>query len=235
MEDDESLSELLVRSLSRAGYDVTPVACGVDAIAAVESSARPELVLLDLGLPDMDGNDVCRHINTSTDIPVIVITARGEERDRVRALDLGSDDYLVKPFGLAELLARMRAVRRRAARATAAAARGSETLRHGPIAVDLRSRQVYVAGRPIAVTAKEFDLLAYLAHDPGRVRSRDQILNAVWGEWFGSPKVLDVHVGALRRKLGAVDLIETVYGVGFRLADPVADPGDRATAAVRPR
>ncbi|MCK9925019.1 response regulator transcription factor [Frankia sp. AgPm24] len=224
VEDDVSLGRLLTRSLRRAGYTAILVADGASALEQAASTDPPDLVLLDLGLPDLDGNDVCRRMRGLTDSPVIVITARAEEADRVRALDLGADDYLVKPFGLAELLARIRAVRRRAVRATAAAASGNEILRHGPIAVDLRSRQVHLNGHPVALTAKEFDLLACLAHDPGRALRREEILAAVWGEWFGSSRALDVHVGALRRKLGPGRYIETVYGVGFRLVDPTTAP-----------
>ncbi|EYT91292.1 response regulator with CheY-like receiver [Frankia casuarinae] len=230
VEDDDGLGTQLVRGLDRAGYTADRVRTGEAALARVEGVSPPDLVLLDLGLPDIDGAEVCRRIRERGDTPVIVVTARGDEADRVEALDLGSDDYLVKPFGFAELLARIRAVRRRAARATG---ESSDVVRHGPLVLDRRSRRISVDGRPVQVTAREYDLLAFLARDPGRVRTRREIFTAVWGDWFGSSKVLDVHIGAIRRKLGIPELIETVYGVGFRLGGPPtpgADPtpGDRS-------
>ena len=181
-----------------------------------EALARPrtDVVLLDLGLPDIDGVDVCRQLRQSSDTAIIVVTARGEESDRVLALDEGADDYLVKPFGLAELLARIRAVLRRGQRS------GSETLRHGPLMVDLRTRKVTVEGNEVALTPKEFAILECLATDPGRLVSRQEIVERAWDEhWYGPTKVLDVHMAALRKKLGVPSLIETVYGHGFRLAD----------------
>ena len=144
-------------------------------------------------------------------VAIIVVTARGEEPERVLALDAGADDYLVKPFGLAELLARIRAVLRRVRP-------GGELLKHGALMVDLRTRRVTVSGQEVALTPKEFDILECLAADPGRVLSRQEILESAWdAHWYGPTKVLDVHVGALRRKLGVPGLIETVYGRGFRL------------------
>ncbi|WP_084010415.1 response regulator transcription factor [Pseudofrankia sp. DC12] len=264
VEDDDAVGVQLVRGLVRAGYTATRVATGAAALAALEGPTPPEVVLLDLGLPDLDGTEVCRRVRAHGDIPVIVVTARGDESDRVEVLDLGGDDYLVKPFGFAELLARIRAVRRRFARAEALAdaaraaratgfvavlaaadatpapgtgepggtgGRGNEggldpdVIRHGALVVDRRTRRITLAGRPVAATAREFDLLAYLAADPGRVRARREIFQAIWGPWFGSTKVLDVHIGSLRRKLGRPELIETVYGVGFRLADPAEPAG----------
>ncbi|WP_235486015.1 response regulator transcription factor [Frankia sp. AvcI1] len=216
VEDDDGLGTQLVRGLDRAGYTASRVRTGGAALTQIAGPTPPDLVLLDLGLPDMDGAQVCGRIRERTDIPVIVVTARGDEADRVEALDLGSDDYLVKPFGFAELLARMRAVRRRTAGRTGGG--DADLLRHGPLTLDRRSRRITVDGRPVAVTAREYDLLAFLAADPGRVRTRQEIFTGVWGDWFGSPKVLDVHIGAIRRKLGKPELIETVYGVGFRLA-----------------
>ena len=181
-----------------------------------EALRRPpsDVVLLDLGLPDIDGVDVCRQLRQSSDTAIIVVTARGEESDRVLALDEGADDYLVKPFGLAELLARIRAVLRRGQRI------GGELLRHGPLVVDLRTRKVTVDGSDVALTPKEFAILECLATDPGRLVSRQEIVERAWDEhWYGPTKVLDVHMAALRKKLGIPSLIETVYGHGFRLAD----------------
>ena len=181
-------------------------------------------MLLDLGLPDVDGIDVCRRLRADSDAAIIVVTARGEEADRVLALDEGADDYLVKPFGLAELLARIRAVLRRGQRAGGGGT--AEVLRHGPLTVDLRTRKVTMSGTEVALTPKEFAILECLATDPGRLISRQEIVERAWDEhWYGPTKVLDVHLAALRRKLGDPALIETVYGHGFRLADRPAVAG----------
>ncbi|MEV4860786.1 response regulator transcription factor [Streptomyces ossamyceticus] len=208
VEDDRGIAESLVRGLRQAGYGVEGVRTGRAALSA----STPDVVLLDLGLPDIDGVEVCRRLRARSDAAIIAVTARGEEADRVVALDEGADDYLVKPFGLAELLARIRAVLRRRRPA------GPEILRHGPLALDLRTRQVSVDGRAVSLTPKEFVILECLAADPGRVVTRQQILERAWdAHWYGPTKVLDVHVAALRRKLGMPGLIETVYGQGFRL------------------
>ena len=210
VEDDPGIATQLVRGLERAGYAAQSVAMGAEALSRPPS----DVVLLDLGLPDIDGVDVCRQLRQSSDTAIIVVTARGEESDRVLALDEGADDYLVKPFGLAELLARIRAVLRRGQRP------GGEMLRHGPLTVDLRTRKVTVNGGDVALTPKEFAILECLATDPGRLVSRQEIVERAWDEhWYGPTKVLDVHMAALRKKLGIPSLIETVYGHGFRLAD----------------
>ncbi len=211
VEDDKGIADSLVRGLERDGYRARTVGTGQEAL---EASGEADVVLLDLGLPDLDGVEVCRRIRTRSDAAIIVVTARGEEADRVAALDEGADDYLVKPFGLAELLARIRAVLRRTRPAE------PELLRHGPLAVDLRTRKVLVDDREIALTPKEFDILECLATDPGRVVTRQEILERAWdAHWYGPTKVLDVHIAALRRKLGVPGLVETVYGRGFRLGD----------------
>lgn len=210
VEDDDSIAEPLVRGLERAGFSVARVATGADALAA----PTPELVLLDLGLPDVDGLEVCRELRARSSVPVIVLTARGEETDRVVGLELGADDYVVKPFGLRELVARMRAVARRAAGGVA----DPGVVEVGPIVLDRRTRKVTVDGEEVSLTKKEHDLLAFLAEDPGAIREREEILRAVWDEhWYGPTKTLDVHVATLRRKLGDPTLVETVRGVGFRL------------------
>ena len=210
VEDDQAILAQLVRGLTLAGYVTSAVSTGREALSA----APADVVVLDLGLPDMDGVEVCSQLRAASGAAIIVVTARGEEPDRVLALDRGADDYIVKPFGRAELLARIRAVLRRM--------RGpeGELLRHGDLEVDIRTCKVTVAGRAIEVTRKEFDILACLLADPGRVMSREQILEHAWdAHWYGPMKVLDVHVASLRRKLGFPGLIETVYGRGFRLAD----------------
>ena len=212
VEDDPGIATQLVRGLRRGGYDADHVMTGGDALRWGE----PDVVLLDLALPDTDGVDVCRQLRERSPVAIIVVTARGEESDRVLALDEGADDYLIKPFGFDELLARIRAVLRRSHQPTGA----GQVLQHGPLTVDLRTHKVTVGGHHIAVTPKEFAILECLASDPGRVVSRQEMLERAWDEhWYGPTKVLDVHMAALRRKLGDPGLIETVYGHGFRLAD----------------
>jgi DNA-binding response OmpR family regulator len=209
VEDDASIATQLVRGLTRGGYLVDHVMTGGEALAR----GNADVVLLDLELPDVDGVQVCRKLRDRSAAAIIVITAHGEEPDRVMALDAGADDYLVKPFGLAELQARIRAVLRRVRP-------GGELIRHGPLIVDLRTHRVTVHGREIPLTPKEFDILECLAADPGRVVTRQEILETAWdAHWYGPTKVLDVHVASLRRKLGSAGLIETVYGRGFRLGE----------------
>jgi DNA-binding response OmpR family regulator len=209
VEDDASIAAQLVRGLSRGGYRVDHVITGSEALACGD----PDVILLDLELPDADGVQICQKLRERSNAAIIVVTAHGEELDRVAALDAGADDYLVKPFGLAELQARIRAVLRRVRP-------GGEILRHGPLTVDIRTHRVTVAGQPVALTPKEFDILECLACDPGRVVGRQEILEAAWdAHWYGPTKVLDVHVAALRRKLGVPGMIETVYGRGFRLCE----------------
>jgi DNA-binding response OmpR family regulator len=209
VEDDPGIAGSLVRGLDRAGYRARSVGSGR---AALTDVPRPDVVLLDLGLPDLDGIDVCRLMRRRSNMAIIVVTARGEEGDRVVALDEGADDYLVKPFGLAELLARVRAVLRRTRPPE------PELFVSGPLVVDSRARKVRLAGKEVALTPKEFDILQCLAVDPGRVVTRQEILEQAWdAHWYGPTKVLDVHLAALRRKLGIPGLIETVYGRGFRL------------------
>jgi DNA-binding response OmpR family regulator len=210
VEDDDAIAEPLIEGLEREGFNVSRAATGAAALEAPPA----DLLLLDLGLPDIDGYEVCRQLRRRSQMPIIVITARGDEVDRVIGLELGADDYLVKPFGFRELLARIRAVSRRSHRPTAREA----VLRAGPVEIDTRTRRVTVDGAEVELTRKEFDLLAMLAADPGALRSRHEILEQVWDpHWYGPTKTLDVHVASLRRKLGHPGLIETVRGVGFRL------------------
>lgn len=219
VEDDDSIAEPLARGLEREGLRPRRVATGADALGA----APADVVLLDLGLPDIDGRDVCRRLREVSDVPIIVVSARGEELDRVLLLELGADDYLVKPFGLQELVARIRAVTRRARGGTRATATGAEAVPPsvGALVVDRRSHRVTVDGIEVVLTPKEYDLLAFLASDPGRVFTRSEIFDEVWDpHWYGPTKTLDVHVASVRRKLGDPGWIETVRGVGFRLVDP---------------
>jgi two-component system, OmpR family, response regulator RegX3 len=216
VEDDETIASPLQRGLAREGFDVEHFATGLGALARIREGADPAVILLDLGLPDIDGFDLCRSLRQESDVPVIVVTARGDEVDRVVGLELGADDYVVKPFGLRELVARIRAVVRRTS------LRGEEEVAGARVVVDRRTRAVAVDGRPVVLTPKEFDLLALLAEDPGAVCSRERILDQVWDpHWYGSTKTLDVHVSSLRRKLGDPSLVETVRGVGYRLRDGV--------------
>ncbi|MEU2265072.1 response regulator transcription factor [Streptomyces olindensis] len=289
IEDDETIAEPLTEGLGHFGLTVDHVATGTDGLRGPYN----DVVLLDLGLPDMDGIDVCRGIRQVSDVPIVILSARGEEADRVLGLELGADDYLAKPFSVRELVARVRAVTRRTQRTHPAYPEATgpgtadgpgtatgpgpgpqgtrETPPHeptdepdapppgarrpappyeplsyeplsyeppaatsydsasspspssspdpGPLVVDRRTRQVWVGNAPVMLTPKEFDLLALLSEDPGAVYSRQQILDRVWDPHYDGPtKTLDVHVAALRRKLGHPAWIRTLRGVGFRLA-----------------
>ncbi|MCE7000734.1 response regulator transcription factor [Saccharothrix sp. S26] len=216
VEDDEPIAESLTRGLGRYGSDVEWVRTGAEALAA----APTDMVLVDLGLPDMDGLDVCRELRARGDVPIIVISARADETDRVVGLEIGADDYVSKPFGVREVIARMRAVLRRVRpELLHPDATRADGVRPSRLAIDRRARRVHVDGIEVTLTPKEYDLLAFLAEAPGAVFTREQIMEAVWdANWFGPTKTLDVHVGALRRKLGDAVAVETVRGVGFRLA-----------------
>jgi DNA-binding response OmpR family regulator len=217
VEDEKAIAEPLVEGLEREGFDVTAVRNGGEALNAADDA---DFVLLDLGLPDVDGADVCRALRRRSDTPIIVLTARGAELDRVLLLELGADDYVVKPFGFRELVARIRAVQRRAA--TATPDDGDRDVQQlGALRIDHRSRRVYVNDDEVALRPKEFDLLAKLARDPGAVVRRERLIEEVWDEhWYGPTKTLDVHIAALRKKLGRPELIATIRGVGYRLDAP---------------
>jgi two-component system response regulator RegX3 len=231
VDDDDHVVSALELALRQHGHEVTRASTGAQALDTV---AGVDFVLLDLGLPDLDGTEVCRRIRESSAVPIMAVTARSDELDRVLGLQMGADDYLVKPFGIRELLARITAVSRRvrggslAAPAPAPApapgrAAGSNVLRVGPLEVDPGAREAALDGRPLALTRKEFDLLVMLAEDPATVHTREAIIDRVWDEnWFGSTRTLDVHIGTLRAKLGGYDWVTTVRGVGFRLSPPEA-------------
>ena len=209
VEDDDAIAKPLAEGLRREGFEVTRVATGEDALDA----SLPDLVLLDLRLPGIDGTEVCRRLRARSDVPIIVVTAKGEEVDRVVLLELGADDYIVKPFGFRELLARIRAVMRRARPGS-----DRSQIRVGELEIDVRGRRASLGDDSLSLTTKEFDLLALLASEPGNVVSRQRILREVWDtEWFGPTKTVDVHVASLRKKLGEPAWIETVRGVGLRL------------------
>jgi two-component system, OmpR family, response regulator RegX3 len=219
VEDDPTIAEPLRSGLTREGFDVDLAGTGAEALAAGEC----DLVLLDLGLPDIDGRDVCRQLRARSGIPIIVVTARGDEIDRVILLELGADDYVVKPFGFRELLARVRAVLRRTGGGQPQA-QPEARIDAGLLQIDTRTRNVTYDGRSVSLTPKEHDLLVYLARDPDAVHTREQIIENVWDDnWWGSTKTLDVHVASLRKKL-APETIETVRGVGFRFVDVTTLP-----------
>lgn len=211
VEDDPGIAGSLARGLSRVGYATVTVGT----VESAREAQDYDVVLLDLGLPDGDGVELCVDLRERSDAAILVITARGEEADRVAALDAGADDYVVKPFGFAELTARIRAVLRRTHPT------GSHLLRHGRLTIDTRTRQVTCAGKDLPLTPTEFDILECLATDPGRVVTRQEITERVWNtSWYGPTRVLDVHIAALRRKLGDPTAILTVYARGFRLGEP---------------
>ena len=210
VEDEQAIAEPLAEGLRREGFAVEWAASGGEALQAAEA----DVVLLDLRLPDLDGLDVCRRLRERSDVPIIIVTARGEESDRVVGLELGADDYVVKPFGLRELIARIRAVTRRGRSESG----GDGAIRVGELEVDPRSRRVRLGDHQVELTPKEFDVLECLARDPGAVVSRRRLLDEVWEtSWYGASRTIDAHVAALRRKLGDPGWIETIRGVGFRL------------------
>jgi DNA-binding response OmpR family regulator len=208
VEDDPAVAEPLLAGLKRNGIDAEHV---VYAAHVVTAAQNVDVVLLDLGLPDGDGLDVLRELRRTSDVPVIIATARGDETDRIIGLELGADDYVVKPFSVRELAARVRAVSRRR--------RIDTSLESGRVVVDRTRHVVTVDAQVVELTAKEFDLLAVLAEEPGRAVPRQELFARVWDPvWIGTGKTLDVHVASLRKKLGDPQLIETVRGVGYRLA-----------------
>lgn len=207
------MRELVRLHLERAGFTVTEASGGRAALTRVEQEEF-DLVVLDLMMDDLDGWEVCRRIRAESDLPILMLTARGETFDRVAGLELGADDYLVKPFDGRELVARCNAILRRGRPQPEEEAK----LRRGPLLIDEASRSAWVNGQPLSLTPKEFDLLLLLASHPGQVFSRDRLLDSVWGyEFAGAPRSVDTHVKNLREKLGeAAGLIQTVWGHGYR-------------------
>jgi DNA-binding response OmpR family regulator len=215
IEDDEAISALVGTYLEQAGFEVVRECTGEGGLEAVDRR-RPRFVVLDLGLPDVDGFELCRQLRGDGDVPILILTARDEEADRVIGLELGADDYLTKPFSPRELVARVRAVLRRAEPAPS----DSRVLEVGELRIDLRMRRATFAGSQLALRTLEFELLAELARNAGQVVRRDQLLDRVWGLTFaGGTRTVDVHVAQLRKKLGRPDVIHTVRGVGYRLLD----------------
>jgi two-component system OmpR family response regulator len=218
VEDDPRISDVLDYALKAEGYEVQTAQRGREAI---EFSKRnpPGLIVLDVGLPDLDGFEVCRAIRGFSDVPILFLTSRSDEIDRVVGLELGGDDYVVKPFSPRELLARIKAIRRRHDRPALASAQPevSNELRYGPITIDLEKFRVRSGAGEIVLTAQEFKLLELLVRHPGRVFTREQVLNRAWGEGgLVADRTIDVHVKTLRRKFGKFEFIETVRGIGYR-------------------
>ncbi len=232
VEDDDGIALPLQAGLAHHGYEVIRVSRGADVAGALPA----DIVLLDLGLPDMDGLDVCRSLRqVDAKLPIIVISARGSEIDRVVGLELGADDYLAKPFGMRELIARIRAVLRRAEPLTTKPSGGhlpdladadpefadARVRTLGVLTIDLRTHRAMLGSQELALTTKEFGVLSMLCADPGAVVTRSDLIEQVWDEhWYGPTKTLDVHVAQLRKKLGNPAWIENVRSIGYRLVDP---------------
>jgi DNA-binding response OmpR family regulator len=216
VEDEPSVGELVRGYLMRDGYRVVWVRSGEEALVEVDRH-RVRIVILDIGLPGMDGFDVCRELRARSNVPILMLTARDEEPDRIVGLEVGADDYLTKPFSPRELVARMKAILRRSE-----PQEGREkTVALGDVVLDRESHDVTVAGQPVDLTAKEFDLLAYFMANPGVVVSRDLLLERVWGqEYPGGTRTVDVHVAQVRRKLDRPDLIRTLRGTGYKAVQP---------------
>jgi DNA-binding response OmpR family regulator len=221
VEDEAAIFEPFSRALRRNGFEPVIARTVAEALDSAER-VEPDLVLLDLNLPDGDGSDVCRTLRRDSDVPIVMLTARGTEMDRVLGLELGADDYVVKPFSSRELISRIRAVLRRPRADTQPS---EDPIEVGSLQIDPGARSVTLSGEPLKLARKEFDLLAELARNAGQVVTREDLMARVWDvNWFGSTKTLDVHIRTLRRKLGDDSanprFIETVRGVGFRLLEP---------------
>jgi DNA-binding response OmpR family regulator len=216
VEDDPHIADLVDMLLRAEGFRVLQVASGLRGVALVESE-KPRLAILDVGLPDIDGLEVVRRIRAlPSDVPVVMLTARDGEIDRVVGLELGADDYITKPFSNRELVARVKAILRRADGPHKAG--GQTTVTIGRVTIDSGRREVTLDGRPVALATREYDLLQYLAAHIGLALSRRQLLDGVWGaDWYGDDRTVDVHVRQLRKKLGDDLPLTTVWGVGYRL------------------
>ncbi len=224
VEDEDSITVPLSEALGREGFDASVASTAAQALELARE-VDPDVVLLDVMLPDGSGFDVCRELRRSSGVPIIMVTARDEEADRIVGLELGADDYVTKPFSAREVVARIRAVLRRTEQAQPAPGDADARLRIGELQIDPARRTATLGGKSLDLSRKEFDVLALLAGESGRVVTRERLLEDVWDTtWFGSTKTLDVHVSALRRKLGddpsAPTYLHTVRGVGFRLVAP---------------
>jgi DNA-binding response OmpR family regulator len=216
VEDDDRVMAALRAVLSRHGFEVSCARTGGQALEQLPDG--PDVVLLDLGLPDQDGFKLCRQIRQASSVPIIVVTARADFQSRVHGLNIGADDYLVKPYNFAELIARIHAVTRRTGVA-AAPVENPAVLELGSLRIDRDGHSVTVDGKPVTLTRKEFHLLTILARQPGVVYRREQLISEVWGtSWAGTGRTLEVHMASLRHKLGLTGLIETIRGVGYRVS-----------------
>ena len=216
VEDESSIASFVALYLKNAGYTVRTAATGNEALAQFQAST-PGLIVLDLMLPDIDGIEVCRRIRKTSDVPILMLTARDEDVDKIIGLEVGADDYLTKPFNPRELVARVKSILRRASPERRQVE--SKQLRHGDLLIDAGRREVRVGDEEIQLAPKEFDLLWELLDHRGLVLTRDQLLERVWGYTFaGDTRTVDVHVRQLRRKLGDASPIVTVWGVGYKVA-----------------
>lgn len=221
VEDDPAIAASLEAAMAGTGISIVHHTTGRAALSSLPSSGC-DAVLLDLGLPDMDGLDVCREIRAVSSVPIIIVSARGDELDRVLGLELGADDYVVKPFSQREVLARLKAVTRRSGQAVTGAIRSPS----GRLVIDEPTHKVTVDGEDVVLTPKEFDLLAFLAAEPGIVKRRTEILEHVWdSNWYGTTKTLDVHVASLRKKIGHPGWIQAIRGVGFKFEEDAPQDG----------
>jgi two-component system response regulator RegX3 len=223
VEDEESITTPLVEALAREGFEAEVARTAAESLE-LASRVEPDLVLLDLMLPDGSGFDVCRELRARSRVPIIMVTARGDEADRIVGLELGADDYVVKPFSAREVVARIRAVLRRA-EPVGGASEGDGPIQIGEVRLDPARRAVTRAGELLELSRKEFDVLHLLVREAGSVVTRERLMDEIWDpNWFGSTKTLDVHISGLRRKLGddsaAPRYVHTVRGVGFRFAAP---------------
>ncbi|MEU5225104.1 response regulator transcription factor [Streptomyces toyocaensis] len=225
VDSDTACADVLVRSLLRQGHEAERVATGM---AALDSHGQADMVLIDLDLPDLDGLEVCRRIRAGSGVPVIAVTGRGSELDRVLGLQAGADDYVVKPYGFRELMARIEAVMRRSQGCAPPA--DPSVIAHGPLLIDVSARRVSLDGRPIDLTRKEFDLVRLLASQPDAVLPRQRIMREVWGDAW-SRRTIDTHISKIRSKLGSPGWIVTVRGVGFQLGRQGAAGGDPGSGA----
>ena len=215
VDDDRSIRDVARAALEAEGFRVDEASTGLEALEKFRA-LRPDLIVLDVMLPEVDGFEICRRLRAESDVPIVMLTARAEDVDKIVGLELGADDYVTKPFNPRELVARVKAVLRRYRKEES----GEKPIVIGNLTVDPARRQAYVAGRPLELRRKEFDLLLAFARNKGLVLTREQLLDRVWGyDFYGSTRTVDVHVARLRDKLAGSDVvIETVYGVGYRLA-----------------
>jgi len=224
VEDEANIASFVKLYLAKAGFVAERAATGQEALARVKASV-PSLVVLDLNLPDMDGVEVCRRLRTWSQVPILMLTARDEDIDKISGLEVGADDYVTKPFNPRELVARIKSILRRASGGGSPLARG--VLTHGAIRIDAGRREVLVDGAAVQLAPKEFDLFWSLLEHRGMVLTRDQLLERVWGYTFaGDTRTVDVHVRQLRRKIGETCPVVTVWGVGYKVADEVVEAVD---------